>query len=382
MKIALVTLNDSTDVHQWSGLQYYIARSLERAGATVYRIGPLQSHWTFAMKVRRVLYACVRQNYHAIDEPASLAALGAEARALIPADADAVVAVTSLIAAALGPLNKPLVSWDDATEAAMLGYYPLFKRVSRRTMRQSDAMGRAAVKAVRLAIYSSEWAATSARSAFGMPAESVAVVPFGPNLDQIPESAEVDAAIAARPRDCCRLLWAGVDWERKGGPLAVAIGHALTDAGVNVELTVVGCTPPSGVVLPEWVRVEGFISKRTPEGEARLAGLFSRSHFFVMPSRAEAYGLVYVEAAAFGVPAVAIQTGGVPTIVLDGHTGLLEPSSSSAAPYAARILDLWRDQARYEAMARAARRRVDERLNWDIAGRDVLARVEHLLRQG
>jgi hypothetical protein len=29
VKVALVTLNDSADVHHWSGLNYYIARSLE-----------------------------------------------------------------------------------------------------------------------------------------------------------------------------------------------------------------------------------------------------------------------------------------------------------------------------------------------------------------
>jgi len=53
VKLALVSLNDSTDVLQWSGLNYHIARSLERAGATLVRVGPLTHPWTTEMKLRR-----------------------------------------------------------------------------------------------------------------------------------------------------------------------------------------------------------------------------------------------------------------------------------------------------------------------------------------
>jgi glycosyltransferase involved in cell wall biosynthesis len=198
------------------------------------------------------------------------------------------------------------------------------------------------------------------------------VVPFGANLERLPEHTAVEASIAARPLDVCRLLWVGVDWKRKGGPQTLEIATAMHAAGVSVELTLVGCEPPDRSALPSWVRVEGFISKREPAGEARLAALFARSHFFVMPSNAEAYGLVYAEAAAFGVPAVAIRTGGVPTIIVDGETGLLEAPDAGAERYAIRMLALLRDRAAYERMARAARSRAEAKLNWDVAGREVM----------
>ena len=53
VKLALVSLNDSTDVLHWSGLNYHIAKSLERAGATLVRVGPLTHPWTTGMKLRR-----------------------------------------------------------------------------------------------------------------------------------------------------------------------------------------------------------------------------------------------------------------------------------------------------------------------------------------
>ena len=117
------------------------------------------------------------------------------------------------------------------------------------------------------------------------------------------------------------------------------------------------------------------MSKRTAVGAARLAELYARSHFLVMPSNAEAYGLVYAEAAAYGVPSVATRTGGVPTIVVDGETGMLDDPSAEADAYAGRILALMKDRPRYEAMARAAASRSAAMLNWDVAGREALARI-------
>jgi glycosyltransferase involved in cell wall biosynthesis len=42
-----------------------------------------------------------------------------------------------------------------------------------------------------------------------------------------------------------------------------------------------------------------------------------------MPTRNEAFGLVYQEAAAAGLPAIGTRHNAVPEIVLDGETGLL-----------------------------------------------------------
>jgi len=381
VKLAFVSLNDSTDVLQWSGLNYYIARSLERAGATLVRVGPLTHSWTPAMKLRRRWSALRGQPYHANMESTALDSFGAAARALIPRDVDAVVAVTSMVAASLDGLDVPVISWDDASPAAMTNYYPGFATLATRTARNADAMGHRAARNVRLAIYASDWAAESARRAYALPSERVAVVPFGANLEPLPDAREVAASIHARPIDRCRLLWVGVEWDRKRGDLVVEIARRIHSAGVPVELTIVGCTPSPAQPLPEWVNVEGFVSKRTTEGAARLAKLFARSHFFVMPSLAEAYGLVYCEAAAFGVPAVATRTGGVPTIVLDGETGLLDDPGATADAYAGRMLALMRDRSRYEIMATAARARAESRLNWDVAGREALGLIEGIVRK-
>jgi alpha-maltose-1-phosphate synthase len=52
---------------------------------------------------------------------------------------------------------------------------------------------------------------------------------------------------------------------------------------------------------------------------------------FVMPTRHEAFGIVYEEAAAAGLPAIGTAINAVPEIIEDGTTGLLVPPRDVAA---------------------------------------------------
>src|SRR5215213_2259063 len=85
--------------------------------------------------------------------PSALDAFGAQARAQIPGDVDAVVAVTTMIAASLDGLRAPVISWDDASPASLVEYYPQFERLSARTAQDVVTMGQRAARNVQLAMY-------------------------------------------------------------------------------------------------------------------------------------------------------------------------------------------------------------------------------------
>jgi phosphatidyl-myo-inositol dimannoside synthase len=74
----------------------------------------------------------------------------------------------------------------------------------------------------------------------------------------------------------------------------------------------------------------------------------------------EGFGLVYLEAAAHGLPALAHRTGGVPEAVRDGVTGLLADPSDRAT-LAAALARLIEDAALRARLAHAARTRAHER---------------------
>jgi glycosyltransferase involved in cell wall biosynthesis len=75
---------------------------------------------------------------------------------------------------------------------------------------------------------------------------------------------------------------------------------------------------------------------------------------FIWPGVREAYGLVYLEAQAVGLPIVAFDSGGVSATVRGGETALLAPEGDEAALAGAlqRLLD---DTALRATMGRAAR---------------------------
>jgi len=63
------------------------------------------------------------------------------------------------------------------------------------------------------------------------------------------------------------------------------------------------------------------------EGLSReqIAGCYKRCTIFALPSTGEGFGLVFLEAMAFGKPVVGAESGGVPDLIENGATGLLIP---------------------------------------------------------
>jgi glycosyltransferase involved in cell wall biosynthesis len=53
------------------------------------------------------------------------------------------------------------------------------------------------------------------------------------------------------------------------------------------------------------------------------ASYYAASDLFVLPSRHEPFGLVFVEAAQYGVPSIGTNVGGIPEAILAGQTGML-----------------------------------------------------------
>jgi phosphatidylinositol alpha-1,6-mannosyltransferase len=115
------------------------------------------------------------------------------------------------------------------------------------------------------------------------------------------------------------------------------------------------------------VRVLGRVS------DDDRAALLGAADVFVMACRnrwggleQEGFGIVFLEAAAFGVPQVAGESGGAPEAVLDGVTGLVVDDPSDPGAVAEAIRTLLADPALRRRMGRAARARVQESFDADV----------------
>jgi len=85
----------------------------------------------------------------------------------------------------------------------------------------------------------------------------------------------------------------------------------------------------------------------------RIPDLVAAADLLVWPAVREAWGMALLEAEAAGVPVVAGRVGGVPSIVVDGETGLLTPDGDAAA-LADAVAALLDDPDRRRAMGAAA----------------------------
>jgi hypothetical protein len=109
--------------------------------------------------------------------------------------------------------------------------------------------------------------------------------------------------------------------------------------------------------------------------------LLRRCHMMVAPSRYESFGLMYVEAMAFGRAVIGCPVGGVPEIVADGQTGLLvKPDDEEALAEA--ILALAADPNRCAALGRAGRERFLSDFTAERMARETAAFYERVLSGG
>ena len=99
-----------------------------------------------------------------------------------------------------------------------------------------------------------------------------------------------------------------------------------------------------------------------------LKALYDRAWVFCMPgapnaSFVEGFGLVFLEAAARGLPSIAGSIGGIPEAISEGESGVLLPELNGAA-VADAVLRLWRDPLLHSALRRHARPWA-ERFSWE-----------------
>jgi alpha-maltose-1-phosphate synthase len=172
-----------------------------------------------------------------------------------------------------------------------------------------------------------------------------------------------------------QLLFMGGDFPRKGGYDLLSAWSAAQLYG-KAELTMVTDWVVD-VPLPPGVRIVSGIRGYTAEWVA----LWRSIDVFVMPTRNEAFGLVYQEAASAGVPAIGSCLNAVPEIIEHDRTGLLvEPGDQPGLVRALQRL-IAAPELRRE-MGRAARAAVERQADPDAHRQRLLDLIESIRRSG
>lgn len=111
-----------------------------------------------------------------------------------------------------------------------------------------------------------------------------------------------------------------------------------------------------------------------------VADLLAAADVFVLPSPAEHFGRVVLEAMAVGVPVVAVDAGGPAEILEDGKSGLLVPEAT-AASLASGMATLLRDRRLRQRIAETARTVVEKRYSMEAHARRVESFLAELVEE-
>jgi len=376
LRIGLLHRFDARDIRTWSGILFFMSRALETHVGEVVYLGPDKSIGTKCIeRFTDVLNRLTRKisNKACFTDKNRLLAFRLArvfGRRLKRNPCDIIFA--PIASAELPFLNTgvPIVFCSDITWPLIIDYYPDLN-VTASARAESFYIESLAVRRAAACTFPSEWAAESCCNDFGTSPTLTYRIPFGANLTKPPARAVAIERTLGAP---LKLLMVGVNWERKGGPIAFECLTCLLKDGIDASLTVCGCVPPPEFDHPR-LRVVPFLNKRDPQQWKQFEQLYLDAHFMLLPTRAEALGVVLCEASAYGLPILATDTGGVRGALNDGVNGFAMPYEARGDAYARKITEAIAEPVRYQNLVISSRDEYERCLNWDawaISMRDVM----------
>ena len=182
----------------------------------------------------------------------------------------------------------------------------------------------------------------------------------------VPQDLQQWNAAGREYRAPMKLLFAGNDFERKGGDFLLRlyadylVGTCRLTIASNAP-SVAARTLPHGV---EWLRCKN---------PAEMLAVYRAHDVFLLPTRQDYMPQVLGEALATGLPCLASDVGGIRDIVRDGENGFLMPPNAPGSAWATRLRNLAANPAEILRLSAGARRFAEAKLGMD--------RFEGLLRQ-
>lgn len=183
-----------------------------------------------------------------------------------------------------------------------------------------------------------------------------------------PSSPVSPATLTIRPM---KVLFVGRVIQQKGVHVLVRAVRLLKQGGHEVELTIIGKTPP-------WERKYGQRVRKMAKGlpvtfrgfvhREDLPAAFHQAHVVVCPSQSsEAFGLVNAEALAAGIPVIGSRLGGIPEIV-NPHCGILVDAYRQPSAFAAAIQSIMDHPETYTSL-RNGTKKYAARFSWSRTAR-------------
>jgi glycosyltransferase involved in cell wall biosynthesis len=178
------------------------------------------------------------------------------------------------------------------------------------------------------------------------------------------------------------VLQIGTQTQDKGSIDLIEAMKLLWGAGINLTLVLIGqltddfenyylqAQKPS---LYERIICLGFVDDKTKQDALDACNVY------VMPSRAESFGIAFLEAWSYSKPVVGARAGGVPCVISDGEDGLLVRFGDRQG-IASAVGSLLADDAARRSMGQCGRAKVLANYTWEKVCNRMSSVTDELLR--
>ena len=337
-RIAFLSEKNPQDRRTWSGTPYGIFFAFKHLGYDVEWIAPRKGFFSiilFLVKcVDGFFQRALRLNC-AIRRWPICAKMSASRFEIKDSQYDIALSV-GLTLCAFYRTRLPIISVIDATFDCFDGYYekaalPIFSSLA-------DSSEKKSAERANIIIAASQWCKDSLKEHYGVPENKIRLFRLGANISKA-SPGNVDFP---QKNEELKMLFIGLDTKRKGLRTAIETGEILRrNYRRNVTLDVIGTDRAEYSEHLPFVKFHGKLNKNLPEEMSRFEKIVASAHIFILPTRAECAGMVFSEAAAYGLPVFSYDTGGVGSYVENGGNGVLLPRTVGAEEFSKKILECW-----------------------------------------
>ena len=241
--------------------------------------------------------------------------------------------------------------------------------VSRRRIDQALRFEEEAAQQMTAVFTFSEYLRQSFIRDYRVPSEKVFAIGGAVNFDQVP------APIDGKQYDNQQLLFIGVDFQRKGGPLLLQAFSRLRERLPDATLHVVG--PQTIGDVPPGVVLHGRLSRGIPSERETLESLFRQCSLFVMPSLYEPYGIAPLEAMFYSMPCLNTDAWAFRENIKPGFNGYLVRKGDADDLYQ-RLVEMLADPESLSRMGKNAREFAVANFTWDTVVDRMIVRLNEL----
>jgi len=369
IKIAFITRSDPLSIKEWSGLNFFIYKCLKNLGFKVYLIGPLNNNIRYIYLIKKFLLSIFRIKFD-IDRPIRVSKnFSKQVQKKILNHRYNLIFTTDSSTISYLKTNIPIIIWHDMDFLTYtFNYFKNIKKYKKNLLEGFICEKRSYLKAKKI-ILTSNWAKNQAIRRYNIKNSKIKVLGFGANLASIPTRVQIINNINKKKHDkICNLISIGIDWKRKGMDKAIQLVKIMNSKGLETNLNIIGPQCQKNFSNYKKINVVGFLDKQNIIEREKMNKYLLDSHFNILFSKAEGYGVVFAEASAFGLYSISHDIGGIRQVVINNKNGYLFNTNDRLDLVADYLIRIFKNRQEYYLKSYNARMQFEKKLNWNYVG--------------